>query len=221
LNRPYVILNAAVSLDGKIATRLGDSEFSSPEDWERVHRLRCQVDAIMIGVNTVLVDDPKLTVKSGRKLLKIVVDSLARTPPTARIITHRGESMVMVAVGGEAPSYKIKALKRAGAEVFRAGRKRKVNLKILMGELHRRGVRKLLVEGGGNLNWGLLKEGLVDEVQVAITPVLVGGKEAVSLVEGEGFGKVSEAQKLKLLSVEKAGFNILLKFKCVPREGKP
>jgi 2,5-diamino-6-(ribosylamino)-4(3H)-pyrimidinone 5'-phosphate reductase len=221
LNRPYVILNAAVSLDGKIATRLGESELSSLEDWERVHRLRCRVDAIMIGMNTVLVDNPKLTIKCGRSPLKIVVDSLARTPPTARLLTHRGESKVMIAVGGKAPAHRIKALRKAGAEVFRAGRRRRVNLKILMEELHRRGVGRLLVEGGGNLNWSLIREGLVDEVQVALTPVIIGGRKAVSLVEGEGFGRISEAQRLKLLSVEKVGFNLLLKFKCLPREGKP
>lgn len=221
LNRPYVILNAAVSLDGKIATRLGESELSSLEDWERVHRLRCRVDAIMIGVNTVLVDDPKLTIKCGRSPLKIVVDSLARTPPTARLLTHRGESKVMIVIGGEAPAYRIKALREAGAEVFRAGRRRRVNLKILMDKLYRRGIGRLLVEGGGNLNWSLFREGLIDEVQVALTPVIIGGREAVSLVEGEGFGRISEAQKLKLLSMEKVGFNLLLRFKCLPREGKP
>jgi len=213
--RPYVILNAAMSLDGKIATKLGDSELSSPEDWERVHRLRCTVDAIMIGVNTLLVDDPKLTTKCPRPPLKIVVDSLARTPPTARLLTHRGEGKVLIAVGGEAPAYRVEALRRAGAEVFKAGRKRRVNLKILMAELWRRGVKRLLVEGGGNLNWSLISEGLVDEVQVALTPVILGGRNAVSLVEGEGFGKVDEAQRLELLSVEKVGFNLLLKFKCL------
>ena len=215
MRRPHVILNAAMSLDGKIATRLGDSEFSSPEDWDRVHRLRCEVDAIMVGVNTILIDDPKITVKCGKKILKVVVDSLARTPPTARIITHRGDCPVLIAVGGEAPEYRVEALRKAGAEVFRAGSGRRVDLKRLMAELWCRGIRCLLVEGGGNLNWGLLEENLVDEVQVAIAPVIVGGRDAVTLVEGLGFGKISEAPKFKLLKVENAGFNVVLKFKRV------
>lgn len=213
MERPYTILNAAMSVDGKIATRLGDSELSSPQDWERVRRLRCQVDAVMIGVGTLLVDDPKLTAECPKPPLKVVVDSLARTPPTSRLITHRGNAKVLVAVGGEAPSYRIEALRRAGAEILRAGRGRRVNLKILMAKLHKRGVRRLLVEGGGNLNWSLVREGLVDELYVALTPVIIGGRDAISLVEGEGYGKISEAPKLKLLSVERVGYNLLLKFK--------
>ena len=217
LKKPYVILNAAMSLDGKIATRLGDSELSSPEDWERVHRLRCEVDGILVGVNTILVDDPKITVRCDRPIVKVVADSMARTPPTARLITHRGKNPVLIAVGGMAPEYRVKALREAGAEVFKTGEERRVNLRRLMEELASRGVKRLLVEGGGSLNWSLFKEGLIDEVQVAISPVIIGGRDAVSLVEGEGFGSIGEAQRLKLLGVEKAGYNLVLKYKCVGR----
>jgi 2,5-diamino-6-hydroxy-4-(5-phosphoribosylamino)pyrimidine 1'-reductase len=204
-----------MSIDGKIATRLGDSEFSSAEDWDRVHKLRCQVDAIMVGVNTILVDDPKLTIKCRRRILKVVADSLARTPSTARIITHRGNCPILIAVGGEAPKYRVEALKMAGAEVFKAGSGRRVNLRRLMAELWRRGVKQVLVEGGGNLNWSLIREDLVDEIYVAVAPVIVGGRDAVTLVEGLGFGKISEAPKFKLLKVEEVGFNLLLKFRRI------
>jgi len=138
---------------------------------------------------------------------------MARTPPNARLITHRGNSQVLIAVGGQAPPGRVEALRRAGAEVFQAGGGRRVNLKVLLEELGKRGVKRLLVEGGGNLNWSLFKEGLVDEVQVAISPVIIGGKDAVTLVEGEGFGSIGEARRLRLEAVEKAGFNLVLKYK--------
>ena len=220
MQKPYVIINSAMSLDGKIATKTGDSEFSSPEDWNRVHQLRCQVDAIMVGVNTILKDNPKITIRCRRRPIKVVVDSLARTPPNARIITHRDGCPVLIAVGGKASASRVNALKRAGADVFRAGRGRRVNLHLLMAELWKRGVRRLMVEGGGTLNWSLVKEGLVDEIQVAVAPVIVGGVNAVSLVGGEGFRKVSEAQWLRLEAVEQAGYNIILKFHCLPRKVK-
>ncbi|WP_309493757.1 2,5-diamino-6-(ribosylamino)-4(3H)-pyrimidinone 5'-phosphate reductase [Candidatus Hecatella orcuttiae] len=214
--RPYVILNAAMSLDGKIASRRGDSALSSPEDWRRVHRLRRRVDAIMIGINTLLVDDPKLTVKGPRAVgvpLKIVVDSRARTPPDAKILTHTHKGGVLIAVGGRAPETRVKALRKAGAQVLRAGETEKVNLKLLLKKLGKMGVKTVLLEGGGTLNWGMVKAGLVDEVQVAIAPYLVGGREAVSLVEGEGFPTIRESFKLRFSGMEKAGEDIVLKFR--------
>lgn len=214
--RPYVILNAAMSLDGKIASREGESDLSSPEDWKRVHRLRRRVDAVMIGINTLLVDDPKLTVKGLRATktpLKVVVDSRARTPPSAKILAHTQRGGVVVAVSGKASEGRIKALRKAGAQVLRAGKAGKVNLKLLLEELGRRGVKTLLLEGGGTLNWGMVKADLVDEVQVAVAPYLVGGREAVSLVEGEGFPTIRESFKLRFSKMEKAGEDIVLKFR--------
>ncbi|MHA1606286.1 MAG: 2,5-diamino-6-(ribosylamino)-4(3H)-pyrimidinone 5'-phosphate reductase [Candidatus Freyarchaeota archaeon] len=208
--KPYVILNAAMSLDGKIATVGGDSEFSDEEDWRRVHRLRAEVDAIMVGVNTVLADDPKLTSKVGRSPLRVVVDSMARTPPTARVLTYRRDVPTVIAVTGRAPAERVERLREAGARILVCGEGRRVDLEVLMEKLFEMGVRRLLLEGGGNLNWGMFEKGLVDEVRVAVAPVIVGGSRAVTLVEGEGFGRVSRAVKLKILNAERVGGCLLI-----------
>jgi len=208
--KPYVILNAAMSLDGKIATVGGDSEFSDEEDWRRVHRLRAEVDAIMVGVNTVLADDPKLTSKVGRSPLRVVVDSMAKTPPTARVLTYRRDVPTVIAVTGRAPAERVEKLREAGARILVCGEGRRVDLEVLMEKLFEMGVRRLLLEGGGSLNWGMFEKGLVDEVRVAVAPVIVGGSRAVTLVEGEGFGRVSQAVKLKILNAERVGGCLLI-----------
>jgi len=215
LKKPYVILNSAMSLDGKIATRGGDSAFSDEEDWKRVHKLRSQVDAIMVGINTILLDDSKLTSKKGRSPIRVVVDSKARTPPNARVITVRPEIETIIAITSRAPPEKIANLQRKGAKIIVCGDGEKVDLEILMEKLYERGVRNLLLEGGGNLNWGMLSKGLVDEIRIAISPVIVGGEKATTLVEGEGYAKVSEGVKLEQVNCEQVGKCIVLTYKVL------
>lgn len=216
-SRPYVILNAAMTLDGKIATKTRDSEISSPEDWRRVHKLRAKVDGLMIGIGTMLTDNPKLTVKYPRKkpLTKIIVDSSGRTPPNANIFRYMGKDKVLVAVTSKASKRKLKALEKAGAKIVVSGSGRKVNLKLLLKKLWKMGVKTLMVEGGGGLNWGMVKAKLVDEVKVAIAPIIVGGEKAITLVEGEGYKKIREGLKLKLVKIEKVGENLVLTYKRV------
>lgn len=211
--KPYVILNSAMTLDGKIATKTEDSAISSLEDWERVRKLRAEVDAIMIGVNTLLTDNPKLTVKPSKGKFKVIVDSQAKTPPNAKILKYAEESKVIIATTSKAPLEKIKKLKEAGAEVIVAGSGRQVDLTLLLKKLGEMGVKKLLLEGGGTLNWGMIKKTLVDEVKVAIAPVIVGGTRAVTLVEGEGYRKVRDGFKLCLTGTETVGEDIVLTFK--------
>ncbi|MEM3561640.1 MAG: 2,5-diamino-6-(ribosylamino)-4(3H)-pyrimidinone 5'-phosphate reductase [Candidatus Jordarchaeaceae archaeon] len=215
MKKPYVILNSAMSLDGKIATRGGDSAFSDEEDWKRVHKLRSQVDAIMVGINTILLDDSKLTSKEGRSPIRVVVDSKARTPPNARVITVRPEVETIIAVTGRAPPENIAHLQRKGAKIIVCGDGEKVDLEILMEKLYERGVRNLLLEGGGNLNWGMLSKGLVDEIRIAIAPVIVGGEKATTLVEGEGYTKVSEGVKLEQVNCEQVGKCVVLTYKVL------
>ncbi len=215
MKKPYVILNSAMSLDGKIATRGGDSAFSDEEDWKRVHKLRSQVDAIMVGINTILLDDSKLTSKKGRSPIRVVVDSKARTPPNARVITVRPEIETIIAITSRAPPEKIANLQRKGAKIIVCGDGEKVDLEILMEKLYERGVRNLLLEGGGNLNWGMLSKGLVDEIRIAISPVIVGGEKATTLVEGEGYAKVSEGVKLEQVNCEQVGKCIVLTYKVL------
>jgi len=215
--KPYVILNAAMTLDGKIATKTRDSEISSLEDWDRVYRLRSEVDALMIGINTLLTDDPKISLKYPRKkpLIKVVVDSLARTPENAKILQNKDGSIIVIAVTENASKDKVEKLRKAGAEIIFAGSGKKVDLKHLLRSLWNMGVRSIMVEGGGTLNWSLISEGLVDEVRVSIAPIIVGGKDSLTLVEGEGYDKVKDGFKLKLTNIEVVGGDVVLTYKRI------
>jgi len=215
--KPYVILNAAMTLDGKIATKTRDSEISSLEDWDRVYRLRSEVDALMIGINTLLTDNPKISLKYPRKkpLIKVVVDSLARTPENAKILQNKDGSIIVIAVTENASKDKVEKLRKAGAEIIFAGSGKKVDLKHLLRSLWNMGVRSVMVEGGGTLNWSLISEGLVDEVRVSIAPIIVGGKDSLTLVEGEGYDKVKDGFKLKLTNIEVVGGDVVLTYKRI------
>ncbi|MHA1129334.1 MAG: 2,5-diamino-6-(ribosylamino)-4(3H)-pyrimidinone 5'-phosphate reductase [Candidatus Helarchaeota archaeon] len=213
--RPYVILNAAMSLDGKIATVSGEAEFSSDADWKRVHKLRSEVNAVMVGINTILKDDPKLYVKYYKtaKFMRIIIDSKARTPPNAKLFQMDSETYpVLIAVAGQAPESNIHKLKEKGAQILRTGNAGRVDLQFVMKELLKLKIKKVLLEGGGTLNFSMLQEKLVDEVRVAIAPVIVGGENAITLVEGLGMGRIDEWVRLEFLKYKFLGENIVLFF---------
>lgn len=219
MKRPYVIMNAGMTVDGKIATRTGDSRISGPEDLERVHRIREEVDAIMVGINTVLEDDPRLSIhkieSDEENPLRVVVDSKARTPLSSRMFNEKGETLIGVSL--DAPEDRVKRLEKK-ATIMRCGVGR-VNLRCLMRKLHEKGVKSLLLEGGGNLNWGMLSKGLVDEVRFAMAPVIVGGREAVSIVEGQGYELISEGVKLELKDHYPLGKDYIMEYRVIRRDG--
>lgn len=219
--KPYVILNAAMTLDGKIATASGDSKISSREDLARVHELRAEVDAIMVGINTVLKDDPKLTTKKpgGKNPIRIIVDSMARTPLNAQALTVDKATKTIIVVTKRAPKERVDFLKAAGGEIIYAGNGPGVDLVFLMDTLASRGVSSVMVEGGGSLNWSILHNGLADEVRVAIAPVIVGGRDAVTLVEGEGVSLIERGVHLSLEKTERYGRDIVLTYKVIGRIG--
>ena len=204
-------LVAAMSLDGKIATRTGESWLSSRDDLRDVHRLRSHTDAVMIGVRTELIDNPKLTVRyvNGRNPTRIVVDSSARTPVDSRILD---DNSVIVAVSKKASARRISDLQRAGATVIYCG-KAQVDLKLLLSLLYRRGIRRVLLEGGGTLNWSMLKEGLVDEIRVTIAPLILGGEKARTLVEGAGNMTITNSFKLRLSRITRRSDEIILRYR--------
>jgi 2,5-diamino-6-(ribosylamino)-4(3H)-pyrimidinone 5'-phosphate reductase len=219
-DRPYILLNAAMTLDGKIATQTRDSKISSKEDLDHLHYLRSSVDAVLVGVGTVLADDPELTVRrvEGKDPDRVIVDSEARTPAGARLFRATG-GRTIIAVTGKAPQWRVDALLRAGAEIIVSGSGGQVDLRLLMSRLRGMGIRRLLVEGGGNVNWSLIELGLVDEVRVAVAPIIIGGREAITLVEGKGFDRISEGFKLSLLRVELLGEDLVLTYRPLKRGG--
>lgn len=216
--KPKVILNAAMTLDGKIATRTGSSEISGQEDLLRVHRLRKEMDAIMVGINTVLADDPRLTVhKISANLndnpVRVVVDSKARTPLEYRILSH--EAPTIIAVSNEAPLEKINALKADDkAEVIVCGDEQ-VDLTCLMDELGSRGIKTLMLEGGSTLNYSMLHAGLVNEVMVCIAPMIAGGTRSKTLVDGDGVDYMKDAFRLKFKKSYNLGDDLIVDYEVL------
>ncbi len=212
-NRPNVILAAAMTLDGKISTRSGDSRISSLADLKKLQRLRSGVDAIMIGRRTQLNDNPSLTVRQskGRNPVRIVVDSLARTSTNSKIFSAKGGNTI-IAVSQSAPRARVEKLRLKGARVIRCGTEH-VDLEKLLQTLRTIGIRRVLLEGGGNLNWSMLVGKLVDEIQVTVAPFVVGGKKATTLVEGFGVGRIGHAIRLSLVKMNRNGNEVVLRYK--------
>ncbi len=215
---PFVTAKFAMSLDGKIATRSGNSKWISSEmARKRVHNLRYATDAIMIGVNTVLIDDPELTARScsGRggtakmQPLRVVVDSKGRTPLTARVFNAPGKTLLAL-TGLVKPEGK-KAFAQAGIEVLELpSTGGLVNLRELLKVLGEQEITNVLVEGGGILFGSLFDNGLVDKVVAFIAPIIIGGEEAKTAVVGKGVDKVADSLKLERVSVEKLGDDVMI-----------
>jgi 2,5-diamino-6-(ribosylamino)-4(3H)-pyrimidinone 5'-phosphate reductase len=201
-----IVINAAMTADGKIATGNGNSAISSKTDLRRVHQLRKSVDAIMVGISTVLIDDPQLTVRFGatssRSPTRIVVDSTGRIPSSSKLLKRANEFSTIVATSNRITFDNIRRIEGTGAKVLVAGRN-KVELKKVFRVLEQMGHKRILVEGGGELNWSVLKLGIVDELIVTISPRIVGGRSATTLVEGEGCNRISEGMPLKLRDVKR------------------
>jgi diaminohydroxyphosphoribosylaminopyrimidine deaminase/5-amino-6-(5-phosphoribosylamino)uracil reductase len=206
---PFVTAKFAISLDGKIATKSGDSKWISGESARScVHRLRYTNDAIMAGVNTILIDDPLLTTRFGgrggrarKQPLRVIVDSNGRTPLTARLFNEPGRTVL--ALGKSAKSEEKAVFGQAGAELLECpSPEGRVDLKGLLELLGKRGITSVLVEGGGILLGSLFDGGLVDKVIAFIAPVIIGGEGAKTAVGGKGVDKVVDSLKLEKVSVE-------------------
>jgi len=209
--RPYVILSAATSLDGKIATKSGDSRFSSGKDKIRVYRLRATVDAILVGKNTVKRDDPILTVHQvkGKNPIRIILDSRATINTKSRIIKTCNKIPTIIAVSKKASNKNLEKLRKFPLKIIVSGNNI-VNIKKLLKTLWKLKIKKILVEGGGAVNWEFVNQNLFDEIIVTITPFLVGGKDAVSIIEGKGFSKIAKSRKLKLEKILRLENEVIL-----------
>jgi len=211
---PFVNVKFAISLDGKIATKTGDSRWISGEgSREYVHQLRRAADVIMVGVNTVLSDDPQLTARDSSGLekqpLRVIVDGEARTPPTARLFSEPGTTIV--ATTPAAAPNRVKKLEKAGAEVLEfSPLEGLVDLEELIRELGRRELTSVLVEGGGTLLGSFFEQGLVDKVIVFIAPLIIGGKEARLAVGGKGAERIAQALRLSRVKVERYDDDVMI-----------
>lgn len=215
LGRPHVILKTAATLDGKTATRTGDSRWvTGPAARREVHRWRNWCDAICVGSGTALADDPQLTcrLRGGRDPLRVIVDTHLKLPPTAKALDPASSAGCLVACGPQALPERRAALERAGAQVLALplGPGGGVDLAALLAELGRRGVTSLLLEGGAGLAWGFLAAGLVDEVMYFFAPKLVGGAAAPGMIAGLGVEKMAQALPLGPARLRRFGDDLCL-----------
>ena len=215
---PYVVLKTAMTLDGKTASATGASRWiTGPVARAYVHRLRQRLGAVMVGIGTALADDPMLDVRRahsakapGPPPMRLVVDSRLRLPIASRLVRSAGEAPLLVACRADADEQKIGALRALGVEVEPiASPGRSVDIAILMAELGARGVTGILLEGGGELAFSALEAGIVNEVVTFVAPKLMGGREAKTPVEGDGFSTPAQAVALDGLAVRRCGPDFL------------
>ena len=233
-----IILNAATSIDGKIATVNGDTKISSVLDLKRVHGLRRETDVILVGISTVINDDPLLTIRYGmnkkgtKNPIRIIIDSKARIPLHSKIVKTANQIETRLVVTSKAPSKNLKKLEERGLKIIvldqgtkkdgedgenkRKDNREKVDLKKLFNQLEKEGISNVLVEGGGEINWSIIKDNLFDEMIITISPLIIGGKRAISLVGGEGYKTINESVKIKLSRIQKkSNGEIILYYKNI------
>lgn len=217
----HVVVNAAMSTDGKLSSRRREQiAISGPDDFTRVDELRATCGAVLVGVGTVLADDPHLTVddppdgpssrSESTPPARVVADSRARTPPDSRILDDAARTYVLV--GQQAPEGRLATLEAAGARLVVAGEQR-VALREAFATLESEGVDRLLIEGGGEVIFSAFEAGLVDELSVFVGPVIFGGRDAPTLADGAGF--VEDFPELSLEDVERVDDGVLLTYSVV------
>jgi 2,5-diamino-6-(ribosylamino)-4(3H)-pyrimidinone 5'-phosphate reductase len=225
--RPSVVVNVAMSADGKLSTReRRQVKISGAEDFARVDRLKAGCDAVMVGIGTVLADDPSLTVKNpelksrrqqegkGEHPARVVIDSRARISPDASVL-NKGEGLRVVAVSGRADPARVDVLRKK-ATVIVAGDE-EVDLARVLDELGAMGIRRLMVEGGGTLIAGLVRAGLVDEIYTYIGSIVISGKDAPTLADGPGWITEAEFARLVLAEVTRMDDGILIHWTVKPQ----
>ena len=216
MNRPHVIVNCAMSADGKIALpNRKQLRISSDEDIERMYKLRNECNAVLVGIGAVLSDDPKLTVndryvENPKQPLRIVLDSKCRTPEDALVLNDVAKTLIVTSE---------KCDKKFGNNVevieCKTDEKGFIDLEILLELLYTRGIKTLMVEGGSTVIWNFLKQRLVDDLYVYVGPMIIGGKNTPTLSDGDGIKGIGELISLEIANINRLGPGILIHYKMI------
>ncbi|MFC1708522.1 bifunctional diaminohydroxyphosphoribosylaminopyrimidine deaminase/5-amino-6-(5-phosphoribosylamino)uracil reductase RibD [Candidatus Omnitrophota bacterium] len=218
-NVPYVTLKVAQSLDGKIATKTGDSKWiTSKESRQFAHKIRNNFDAIMVGINTVLKDNPLLNpekIIKGKRFYKIVLDTHLKVKPNMRIFNNSSDLPVIIATSNESLTSRVKKIKpliNKGAIILGVEKdKSLLSVKDLLRKLAQLEITNILVEGGGRVAGSLLDQNLIDAVLFFISPKIIGGSESVSSIYGKGIRRIKQAKELKDVGIERLGEDLLIR----------
>lgn len=193
-----------MTIDGKIASKNGDSKLSSKKDKIRLHKLRSKTDAILIGKNTLLRDDPLLTVRyhKGKNPIRIILDSKGKIPSNSKILKTCKKIPTIIVVTKNISKKNLNRLQKLPLQIIVGGTK-KINIAKLLKILLKQQIDTILLEGGSKTNWEFISKGFVDEIVITIAPIIVGGKTSTSLVGGEGFLNMQNSKKFKLKNISK------------------
>jgi diaminohydroxyphosphoribosylaminopyrimidine deaminase/5-amino-6-(5-phosphoribosylamino)uracil reductase len=216
-NLPFVILKIALSMDGKIATKTGDSRWVTCEESRAfVHKLRNMVDATCVGIGTIIRDDSRLTTrlrnKRGRDSTRVVIDSLLRVPLGANIFTEKSTATNIIVTTKNAFFKRKRDIEKTGSRVLevRNRSRNKVNLTHMAQELGKLGITSVMIEGGAEIAASAIEEGIVDKIIFFISPKIIGGKTAPGPVGGEGVAKMTDVIKLKHIRTKRFGEDIMI-----------
>ena len=216
MNKPHVIINCAMSADGKIATPSGKQlRISNEKDMKRVYSLRNEYDAVLVGIKTIQSDNPKLTVKEGyaenqKNPIRIILDTHCRTRIDVLAVDDKAKTLIIT--NGQCDKKYGPNVEVVQCEVDYDGI---IDLKQMLEILYNRGIKKLMVEGGSTVIWNFLRKGLVDDLYVYIGPMIIGGKYTPSMADGEGISSESDTINLEIVEVSKLNDGILAHYKLV------
>ena len=217
MDRPYVLIVSEVTIDGKLTLAKGVSskeimKLMDEEANRYLHQIRAECDGIMVGANTVRIDNPNLTVRyvEGENPIRVIPTSTGDIPLDANVL-NTDVAPTVIAVSERAPADRVRAFKEKGAEVVVAGKER-VDFVELLKKLKQMGIEKLMVEGGSSVNWELIKNDLVDEIRLIHLPVVVGGDDVPSLTSGEGFKKLDAVKRFRIKRVFQCGNQVITEY---------
>ena len=217
MDRPYVLIVSEVTIDGKLTLAKGVSskeimKLMDEEANKYLHQIRAECDGIMVGANTVRIDNPNLTVRyvEGENPIRVIPSSTGDIPLDANVLNTEVAPTV-IAVSERAPAERVEEFRKKGAEVVVAG-KEKVDFVELLKKLKQMGIEKLMVEGGSSVNWELIKNDLVDEIRLIHLPVIVGGDDVPSLTSGEGFKTLDSVKRFRIKRVFQCGNQVITEY---------